>query len=700
MNWRLLSPPMQRALWDAGWPALWPLQDEAITAILGTDGHVLIAGDTASGKTEAAFLPVLSLPAADAGFTVLYVSPLRALLNDQWERLRALGAYAGVSAHLWHSDVARSRKARSEEQPAGILLTTPESIEALCIHRALHLPSFFGGLRFIVLDELHTFLGTGRGAQLHSLLRRIGRYCATPPRRIGLSATVGDREAASAFLGHPCTVCAGAGPKKGLRLHLRYAPDGDVTGDVFALTRGRKALVFCNSRARVESTTHALNRMAGADSAYLPHHGSLHTRERTHAESALRAAAASIVCTSTLELGIDVGAVDLVVQVDCTHSVAALRQRLGRSGRGPGRDRTGQIYATGEAALVEAVAVVELMRRGWVEPPEETGVPYDVLWQQALSEAVERGGLTATDAAAVPAPLLTHMLAEDHLAPAADRLVAGAEGARLVHRPDFCAVFQAEATYEVASGPRVLGRLQPLPLYHPGTPLIFAGRVWTIVRLDHGRRRIEVEPGAAGHPPVFTSQPQRVHGRIRAEMAAVLLSDGGYPYLDPSGARVLTELRQYYRGLGLGPRARPAVLLPGLSELHAFASDRVANTLALILQLESGFAWETTPWGGVAAPVGWAPLEATLARYGAERPEAGALLARLLALVPDRALVLPKFGRHLPCALRYELHAAASLDIEGALRLLAERNPPPDARTFYRLSAPTYGTPQPGVDGT
>ncbi len=674
MSWRLLSPQMQRAVFDAGWPALWPLQDEAIAAILHTPGNVLIAGDTASGKTEAAFLPILSLPAALTGFTVLYVSPLRALLNDQWERLKLLGAYAGVPAHLWHSDVSRSRKRGTQEEPRGVLLTTPESIEALCVHRAPHLRPFFASLRFIVVDELHAFLGTERGAQLHSLLARISRYASGAPRRIGLSATIGDRATAVAFLGEPCAVCAGPGPRKGLRLHLKYLPADDVQADVFTVTRGRKALIFCNSRARVEAMTYALGARAGDPAAYLPHHGSLHLRERAQAESALRAAsAASIVCTSTLELGIDVGAVDLVVHVDCTHSVAGLRQRLGRSGREAGRDRLGQLYATDEPQLLQSLAVTELLRRGWVEPPEDVGLRYDVVWQQALSGAVERGGLPEAEAAALPPDLLEHMLAKDHLVRRGGLLVAGTEGERLALRRDFCASFTAEDAYEVGCGARILGRLPPLPCYQPGTALIFAGRLWTVAAVDHDRRRVELTPGAAGHPPVFTSQPLRVHDRVRAEMAAVLLADARYPYLDAAGHRALAGLRDYYRHLGLGPRARPAVVVPGLSEFHAFAGDRVANTLALLLQQESGMVWEATPYGGVVAPEGWPPLPATLARYGREPPPAAELRDRLMDLIPDRALALPKFGRHLPPNLRRQEHAAMALDVPGALRLLADR---------------------------
>ena len=678
MSYALLSPEMQRAVFDLGWPALWPVQVEAIAAVMAGSGQVLILGDTASGKTEAAFLPILSQALAGPGFSVLYVSPLRALLNDQARRLETLAAYAGIPVHLWHSDVDRGAKRRSQVRPGGVLLTTPESLEAMCVHRAALLPSLFAGLRFVVVDELHVFVGSGRGVQLSSLLRRLERYTRKRPRRLGLSATVGDPDQARAFLGEPCVVCAGAGPRKGTRLHLRYDPDGYVVGDLLGLTANRKALIFCNARARVESLAQSLASPGGTEGpAYLPHHGSLHRRERATAEESLRREVrGAIVCTSTLELGIDVGAVDLVAQVDCTCSVTALRQRLGRSGRSAGTDRVGQLYASNEVELVQAVAVVELLRRGWVEPPPDPGPAYDVVWQQSLSGAVERGGLTPAEAQTLPPPLLEWMLAHDHLVWRGPRLVAGAVGERLARRRDFYAVFRSEETFSVVHGTRVLGQLPPLPVYQPDTPLIFAGRFWTITDVDRDRRRIEVMPGASGSPPVFTSRPLRVHPEVRAAMVRVLLGRDRPPYLDALGQAVLEDLRRQFRRLGLGRTARPALVLPDRTEFHAFAGDVVAHTLALILQWVSGLTWEVTPWGGLCTPEPWPQLPQTLAELGRDPPPAPELIPDLLGLVPDRALVLPKFGRHLPLALRRELHAATEFDIPGALGLLASRISP------------------------
>lgn len=676
MSYAQLSPAMQKAVFDLGWRSLWPVQEEAIAAITSGTGHVLISGDTASGKTEAAFLPIFSLPLPPSGFAVVYVSPLRALLNDQAERLRRLGRYADIPVHLWHGDVPRTAKRRAQGTPQGVLLTTPESLEAMCVHRAPHLPLLFGDLRFIVVDELHSFLGTGRGLQLALLLRRITRYSQAAPRRVGLSATIGDPERARAFLGSPCNVCTGAGPAKRTLLNLRYDPDGAIVPDLLALTRNRKALIFCNARASVERLTAELNGRCAAGARYLPHHGSLDRRERALAEIGLRQqGAGAIICTSTLELGIDVGAVDLVIQVDCTHSVVALRQRLGRSGRAPGQDRVGQLYASREAELVQSIAVVELLRRGWVEAPPDLGPAFDVLWQQTLSQAIERGGLDAQALEALPPELVAHMLAQDHLARSGDRLVAGVRGEALAHRRDFCAVFQGEDTYLVVSGARQLGQLPPLALYQEGTQLIFAGQRWIIAAVDHERRRFELMPAKGGHPPVFTARPLRVAGGVRQAMVDVLVADTPYPYLDAKGQAVLQGLRRGYRRLGLGRDERPVVVLPGHTSFHAFASDTVANTLALLLQRQSGLTWTATEWGGVEAVEAWPPLLGVLEDWGRRPPPAAELEAHLMARIPDQALVLPKFARHLPPPLRRALHAASELDVAGTLALLRDQRP-------------------------
>lgn len=672
--WESLSPGMQRALHAQGWARLWPVQEQAIRAIRQGRGNVLVAGDTASGKTEAAYLPILSdleESGRVAGFFALGVAPLRALLNDQGDRLAALAQPVGAEVHLWHSDVSGARKSRAQNMPRGILLTTPESLESMLIHRAGHLRHLFGHLHFVVVDELHAFLGTGRGIQLHSVLARLLRYTAAPPRRIALSATLADFTAARAFLGEPVTVCAGGGPHKATRLSLRYTLGSDLADDLRRVTARRKALIFCNSRARVEALTYRLGRLARSPDAYLAHHGSLHARERARAEAAMRGGDAprSIVCTSTMELGVDVGDCDLVVEVDCTSSVTALRQRLGRSGRRSGRSRTGQLYAGTESGLVQAIAVVELLRRGWLEPPEPAAARHDLVWHQLLAVAAERG-LKPADVARAPAGLITHMLEQGHLSRAGGSLLPGPAGERLVRARDFLGVFDDAEAWDVAAGPRVLGQLPPLPIYRPGTPLILAGRLWTVVAREPVRRRLEVRPGGSAHPPVFSPSPWRVHARVREAMAEVLVSAESFPYLDARGSAALDELRAAYARLGLAAGARPICLTPDATEWHLFAGDRAAATLGLWLRATFGGSWETTPWGGLRADTRRGDLARRLADVATDPPAAVELEAAAVALVPDAALRLPKFGRYLPRDLRRDLHAARELDGAGAVRML------------------------------
>lgn len=679
---------MQRAVHDFGWRALWPVQLEAIAAVLGTDDHVLVSGDTASGKTEGVMLPILTVLDAQEhdGFSTLVVSPLRALLNDQHRRLEDLAGRAGIAVHLWHSDVSRSRKAATRQRPSGILLTTPESLEAMCIHRSGELSAFFRPLRFVIVDELHAFLGTSRGAQLGSLLRRLLRYSLSPPRRIGLSATIGDPAPAVAFLragaaeGRSVVTCSGPGPNRTTYLSLRYVPPSALNADIFALTRGKRSLIFCNARATVETLCYDLNRR-GLPDTYLPHHGSLHHHERAFAEASLRATSdgspRSLVCTSTLELGIDVGAVDVVVQVDCTHSVLSLRQRLGRSGRAPGQPRMGRIYATGETHLLQALAIVQLLARGWVEPAEDVGPFYDVLWQQTLSAAIEQGGLDAAALEGLPPALLPHMVAEDHLELGPNgRLFAGLRGEHLAHRRDFCAVFSGEESYEVVAGTRILGRLPLLPIYRVGTPLILAAHLWTITEVDRKARRLTVTPGATADPPVFTAQSLRVHPRVRRAVVEVLTTDCPYPYLDSAGAAALATLRSAYAAIGLTLTDRPVVVFEDRTEWHAFAGDRVAATLALMVQRATGQRPEVTALGGLVLPGPFPDLLRALPACGETEPSLEALGQLLMELVPDHALRLPKFGAHLPPELRREVHRLRELDVPGAIAHLREHRCP------------------------
>ena len=359
-----LAPFVQEFVYRQGWKELRSLQAEAIDAIFDTDNDVLITTGTASGKTEAAFLPILSLIATEpiGSIKALYIGPLKALINDQFRRLELLCEAGDIPIHRWHGDVGSSQKSDLIEHPGGVLQITPESIESLFINKTNHLHRLFGGLQFIVVDEVHSFMESDRGVQLRSQLQRIDKYSkSSRPRRIGLSATVGDQEAARQWLNpqSPSKVQiinpeVTIPPTRLSHLHFSLTKEevpSELVDDLYALTKDKRALVFCNSRKNVEVLTAQLNRRSSRERIpehYLPHHGSISKEIREDAEVRMRGDdyPTSVICTNTLELGIDIGQLDMAVQVDSTHTVMSFVQRLGRTGRRQDSSRIMQIYTS------------------------------------------------------------------------------------------------------------------------------------------------------------------------------------------------------------------------------------------------------------------------------------------------------------------------------------------------------------------
>ena len=443
-----LALPVRRWIWQQKWAALRDVQEKAIPAVLG-GGDVVISARTAAGKTEAAFLPLLSRlveseRTAD-GFAILYVSPLKALINDQHRRLESLCKACDVLLHKWHGDVDETAKARARKRPSGIVLITPESLEALLVRRGGEVSRLFSRLDAVVIDELHAFIGTERGMQLQSLLTRI--EAATGCQRIdriGLSATLGDMQLAAEALrpgdGQAVTIAEGADTGNGLKLQIRgykiptsgmtvkppeddevaqEPPESfDVSGvpdalanDLFRILRGRSNLLFAGSRAKVEAYTDRLSAMCREErlpNEFFAHHGNLAKAVREEVEIRLRddPRPTTAVATMTLELGIDIGDVATVAQIGPGFSVASLRQRLGRSGRRAGKPAILRIFAPEISAgpgshpidrlyldLVQSIAMVECLREDWCEPPADAGLHLSTLIHQVLALILQTGGL-------------------------------------------------------------------------------------------------------------------------------------------------------------------------------------------------------------------------------------------------------------------------------------------------------------------
>lgn len=624
-----LSHAMQRWVWDQGWTELRDIQEAAVEPILSRK-DVIISAATASGKTEAAFLPILTAvePTASTELAVLCIAPLKALINDQEQRIRSMCERIDTEVTPWHGDIATSRKAKLRRQPAGVLLITPESLEAMFVLRGSSVPDFFRQLRYVIVDELHAFIGNARGRQLQSLLNRVELATERRVPRIGLSATIGDLPLAAEFLRpdaagsvHLITSDASYRP---VRLQLRgyeSSPDADpaeaaehddpLVRDLYEIHKGATNLIFANARMNVERYTDALSRCCETEhrpNEFFAHHGNLSKELREDAETRLKSGRpTTAIATSTLELGIDIGAVDAVAQIGVPPSVSSLKQRLGRSGRRGDLPSVMRIFVEEEtrrpdsglrtelrADLVQAMASVELLIQRWIEPPPTGALHLSTLVQQILSVIAEHGGISAARGfhilcetgpfASVDRTLFVGILRDLGTANLIEQmndgtLVLGSVGERLVERFDFYAAFTTAAEWRLVTGTRALGTL---PISSPlivGNYLIFGGRRWEIIEVDSSRWEVRLEPAGGGRAPQFGGEPLPVHDKLVEEMHRLYLEDAEPRYLDPNAARLLHQGRAGFERYRL--RARRAFEIGRTSVLFPWRGDRIMNALLL-----------------------------------------------------------------------------------------------------------------------
>jgi ATP-dependent Lhr-like helicase len=642
-----LHPNVQRWVWSQGWDRLRTVQAHAIDPILA-DRDVILAAATASGKTEAAWLPICSRlasndPTMHTGVKALYLGPLKALINDQHLRLESLGAAIGVPVHRWHGDVAGSRKRDLVKNPDGIVLITPESLEALFVREGQRISTVFAGLQYLVVDELHDFIGSERGAQLQSLMHRLELALRRRVPRIGLSATLADLRAAADFLrpgrgDSAALINNPGGDTAEIRLQLRgyvksdpktkptdgisTPDDGPVHGNdakaiaehLYLTLRGKDNLVFANSRSAVEAYVDLLRDMSesrAVPNEFFPHHGNLSKEYREDVERRLRASdtPTTAVCTSTLEMGIDIGSTDAVSQIGAPHSVAALRQRLGRSGR---RDQPAvlRIYTSEReltertppadqlrAELFQSIAMVNLMLyEHWFEPPNTNAQHLSTLTQQVLSVVAQHGGATAGQLytalcgkgpfkhvdKATFTTLLTDLGASDLLTQSSDGLLLhGERGDQIVNHYSFYTAFQTADEYRLVTRGRTLGSI---PVDYPvllGSMLIFAGHRWKVIDVDSRSRVIELTRSTGGRPPAFAGGGGEVADLVRQRMHTLYESADIPIYVTQSAQDLLDEGRASYRRLLL--HEGPLVAWGNDTLIFCWRGDRVLNTLAVAL---------------------------------------------------------------------------------------------------------------------
>ncbi len=613
-----LHPHLRHAIvHDLGWRTLRPVQELAIEAILDGCNTVVLA-PTAGGKTEAAVFPLLSriLTEEPPPVAVLYVCPIRALLNNQEDRLRGYTRMVGLDAFKWHGDVNDSRRQRFRESPAHVLMTTPESLEVMLISARTDARALFRGLSAVIVDEVHAFAGDDRGAHLVSLLERLGSFCGRDLQRIGLSATVGNPAMIGKWLQgsseRPFRLVDPPRPKTQRDLRIEYCEDiGDAARGIARLARGKKSLVFVESRARAELVAHALG---GSEVEVFIHHSSISRADRTLAEERFATGEnTAIVATSTLELGIDVGDLDQVIQVDAPSTVASFLQRLGRTGRRTGARANCTFFCLSTESLLQAVALLRLAQRGWVEDLRPASQAIHVLAHQVMALILQEGGISRHRLSpwvnvawpfkgidqALLQELVDTMLSRDILYEADGLLSLGARGEQLYGRKNFFelyAVFTAPPVMRVRHGRDEVGFVQArFVAMHDRSegPLCFrlAGRAWEVTAADWSRGVLRVRPAKGGRVPTWLGAPGRLSPELCQAMMETLLSEGEESqWLTRGAALELAALREGYEALlatGTAPLEEGA---EGI-HWHTFAGGAVNRLLAAGLQRTTGDHW-------------------------------------------------------------------------------------------------------------
>ena len=613
MSIDLLSEPIRKFIRDKGWEQLRPIQTAAITKIITSDDNFILASRTASGKTEAAFLPILSkVNFNDTGVQVLYISPLIALINDQFYRIEELCKNLDVTVTKWHGEANKTLKERLIKQPNGIVLITPESLEAMFVNKPYNVKQLFSNLKYVVIDEIHSFIGTDRGIQLKSILSRLKNINSKSFSIVGLSATIGDYDEAKKFTGDELkTKVLLDRTAKEINAIFRYFKNKneelplELLKDLYIETKDNKVLIFPNSRGRAEEVAVKLRKISDRVKGhpnYFSHHSSVDREVREYVEYFAKNNNRQnfcISCTSTLELGIDIGTVDEVVQIDATHSIASLIQRVGRSGRKEGESSNLYLYATNEWSLLQSIACWLLYKEGFIEPPQKNEKPYDILVHQALSITKGHSGIRLIELinqlkenAAFKQierseidEILKHLIEIDFLEKLQLEVIIGVEGEKVVNSRDFYSVFKTEENFKVVSAGNTIGEIPFSPQIIEDENILLSAKIWKIKFVDHKAKKIEVIPTKDGKKPMFFGGGATIHQRIREKMFEVLYSNTDYDFLDQPSCDETEILRKDFSVFNITDLQsdRPLLTAEKHLQLFTFTGTRINRTIQLLL---------------------------------------------------------------------------------------------------------------------
>jgi len=700
MSFDLLSEPIRKFIRDKGWEQLRPIQTAAIAKILSSDDNLILASRTASGKTEAAFLPILSkVNFNDLGVQVLYISPLIALINDQFYRIEELCKNLDVTVTKWHGEANKTLKDRLIKQPNGIVLITPESLEAMFVNKSFNVKHLFSKLKYVVIDEIHSFIGTDRGIQLKSILSRLQNVNSKPFSIVGLSATIGDYNEAKKFTGDELkTKVLLDRTAKEINALFRYFNSKsedlslELLKNLYIETKDNKVLIFPNSRGRAEEVAVKLKKISDrvkGHSNYFSHHSSVDREVREYVEYFAKNNNQQnfcISCTSTLELGIDIGSVDEVVQIDSTHSIASLIQRVGRSGRKDGESSNLFLYATNKWSLLQSIACWLLYKESFIEPPEKNEKPYDILVHQALSITKGHSGIRLTDLIKQLKEnfaftqievfeieeILNQLIEIDFLEKLQHEVLIGVEGEKVVNSREFYSVFKTEDNFKVVNAGNTIGAIPFSPQIIENENILLSAKIWKIKFVDHKAKKIEVIPTNDGKKPMFFGGGATIHKKIREKMLEILYSQTEFNFLDQPSCDEIEIFRKDFSVFNVQDLQtdRPLLTTEKHLQLFTFSGTKINRTIQLLLNI-AGIK-NTLDDSSSSFDIGVSKQE-VISKWNSLALSFAEIDIHILNLLQTNPALLDfsKWGIYLPEKYRVKLLKTKYFDLEQTLQLIS-----------------------------
>ena len=619
----LLDEKVQNGIKDIlKWNSLTPIQEETIPCLLNGDNCILIA-QTAGGKTEAAFLPIISEIYKDRlkPISVIYISPIRALLNNQEFRLKKLGKIANIDAFKWHGEVDYSNKRKFKIEPKHIIATTPESLEVILMSDSHDSESLFSDIRFVVIDEVHYFAENYRGAQLMSIIERIQTYSKYDIQRIGLSATVGNPEQILDWISGSSkrnkSVIKPDNKGNKSKIFIRYFDEfsESTLNILIPELRDKKALFFCNSRTNCEMMSRLLKKL---DLNAKVHHSSISKNLREISEDKLKNSPSEmcLCCTSTMELGIDVGELDVVMQLNSPSTVASFRQRMGRTGRRQGTVSHYEFCVNEEFFLTNAIAIVELARQKWIESAQTPLSAYTVLFQQLFSMIQQKFGLKLSYLKEIMEKsnsfrdideerlleFIQYLIEKNYLEYSNGEYLLGKEiekeyGYNFLM--NFISVFETIPEFSIIYKNKEIGTLQSWFIYsllkeNKTSKFILAGNTWEIDKIDYDRYRIYVKVSREGGLATWMGGGIVISYEVAKEMLKILGSSDDYPYIDMKSKSVLKSIRIDHSAFAIDLDEILIDVIKDGFDIYTYAGHRVNFTLGLIIQQELGLEFSVS----------------------------------------------------------------------------------------------------------